>query len=238
MYRSRGGEVQWVADAESHIANATTRSAARRNITKNIATISHTTKWSARAVTEAAVMVMVMVMEDVTTVTAMAGPLWVVTVGPLWVANINSEKAPFEALFSFFRNFAAISSYTKNNQIVGGIIMSYLSGKEERMWAVIVHLSALIGFIIPLGNVLGPLIVWLVKREEGAFFDAHGKEALNFNISVTIYAAISSLLLVIFIGALLLIALFLFWIILVVMAAVKTNEGKAFQYPLIFRFIK
>ena len=102
MYRSRGGEVQWVADAESHIANATTRSAARRNITKNIATISHTTKWSARAVTEAAVMVMGMVMEDVTTVTAMAGPLWVVTVGPLWVANINSEKRLSRRFFRFF----------------------------------------------------------------------------------------------------------------------------------------
>ncbi len=59
-------------------------------------------------------MVMVMVMEDVTTVTAVTvGPPWVVTavmVGPLWVVNTNSEKAPFRALFSFFRNFAAISS--------------------------------------------------------------------------------------------------------------------------------
>jgi len=117
-------------------------------------------------------------------------------------------------------------------------MMNTLSGKEERMWAMIVHLSALIGFFIPLGNVLGPLIIWLWKREEGAYFDAHGKEALNFNISVTIYAAISSLLLIVFIGALLLVALFLFWIIFIILAAVRINEGKVFQYPLIFRFIK
>ena len=120
MYRLRGGEVQWVADAESHIANATPRSAARRNITKSIATISHSTKWSARAVTEAAGMVteaagMVMVMEDMTTVTATAGPLWAVTAGPLWVANINSEKAPFGR---FFRFFATLLQFRRTLKII------------------------------------------------------------------------------------------------------------------------
>lgn len=48
--------------------------------------------------------------------------------------------------------------------------MQFLNGKEERMWAMIVHLSAFLGFVVPFGNVLGPLIVWLIKREEGAFF--------------------------------------------------------------------
>lgn len=88
------------------------RSAVRRNTTKNIATISHSTKWNAKAVTEVAVMVM----EDVAAVTVMVdtvtGPRWVVTAGPLWVANINNEKAPIGALFSFFRNFATSLSYT------------------------------------------------------------------------------------------------------------------------------
>jgi uncharacterized Tic20 family protein len=117
-------------------------------------------------------------------------------------------------------------------------MMNHLYGKEERMWAMIAHLSALIGFVIPLGNVLGPLIVWLVKREEGPFVDSNGKEALNFSISVTIYAAISSLMLIVFIGALLLIGLFIFWVICVIIAAVRANEGKAYRYPLTFRFIK
>ncbi|MED1918227.1 DUF4870 domain-containing protein [Bacillus thuringiensis] len=116
--------------------------------------------------------------------------------------------------------------------------MQFLNGKEERMWAMIVHLSAFLCFIVPFGNVLGPLIVWLIKREEGAFFYQHGKEALNFSISVTIYAAISSLLIIIFIGALLLGALFIFWAIFVIIAAVKANEGKEFRYPLTLRFIK
>jgi uncharacterized Tic20 family protein len=106
------------------------------------------------------------------------------------------------------------------------------------MWGMIVHLSALLGFIIPFGNVLGPLIIWLMKRELSPFVDTHGKEALNFSITVTIYAAISYLLLIVFIGALFLIALFLFWAVFLIMAAVKANEGSEFRYPLTFRFVK
>lgn len=116
--------------------------------------------------------------------------------------------------------------------------MNHLYGKEERMWAMIAHLSALIGFLIPLGNVLGPLIVWLIKKDTSPFVDTHGKEALNFGITITIYAAVSYLLLIIFIGALLLIALFLFWVVFLIMAAVKANEGSEFRYPLTFRFVK
>ncbi|MED1794223.1 DUF4870 domain-containing protein [Brevibacillus nitrificans] len=117
-------------------------------------------------------------------------------------------------------------------------MMNQQYGKEERMWAMIVHLSALVGFIIPLGNVLGPLIIWLIKKDTSPFINTHGKEALNFSITVTIYAAISYLLLIVFIGALLLIALFLFWAIFLIMAAVKANEGNDFRYPLTFRFVK
>ncbi|MGZ0049908.1 DUF4870 domain-containing protein [Brevibacillus gelatini] len=116
--------------------------------------------------------------------------------------------------------------------------MNHLVGKDERMWAMIVHLSALIGFLIPFGHVLGPLLVWLFKREEGLFFQEHGKEAVNFSISVTIYAAVSSILLIVFIGLILLIALFFFWIVCVVIAAVRASEGKSYRYPLTLRFIK
>jgi len=115
--------------------------------------------------------------------------------------------------------------------------MNHLYDKEERMWAMIVHLSALIGFVIPLGNVLGPLIIWLIKKETSPFVDRHGKEALNFSISVTIYAAISYLLVIVFIGALLLVALFVFWAVFVIMAGVKANEGNEFRYPLTYRFV-
>jgi uncharacterized Tic20 family protein len=114
----------------------------------------------------------------------------------------------------------------------------YVPNKQERLWATIAHLSAFAGFIIPLGNVLGPLIIWLIKREEGPFVDQQGKEALNFGISVTLYAAISYILVFVLIGVLLLIGLGIFWIVVLILAAVRANEGKAYRYPLSIRFIK
>jgi len=114
----------------------------------------------------------------------------------------------------------------------------YLPSKEERTWGMITHLSALSGFIIPFGNILGPLILWLIKREEMPFVNQQGKEALNFGISMTIYAAISYILVFVLVGVLLLIGLGLFWIVVVIMAAVRANEGKPYRYPLNIRFIK
>jgi uncharacterized protein len=114
----------------------------------------------------------------------------------------------------------------------------FSSSKDERTWALIAHLSALVGCFIPLGNVLGPLVVWLIKREGSAFVDTHGKEALNFNLTVTIYAAIATVLMFVIIGAFLMIALFVFWVICMIMAAIKVNEGNDYRYPLTIRFIK
>jgi uncharacterized Tic20 family protein len=110
--------------------------------------------------------------------------------------------------------------------------------KQERTWAMIAHLAAFAGFLIPLGNVLGPLVVWLIKREEGPFVDQQGKEALNFGISITLYAAIGYLLIFVLIGVLVLSALFVFWVVAVILAAVRANDGRSFRYPLTFRWIK
>jgi len=100
------------------------------------------------------------------------------------------------------------------------------------------HLSAFAGFIIPLGNIIAPLVIWLIKRAESPFIDDQGKEALNFQISMIIYAVISWILVTIFIGYLLLFAVGIFDIVMVIMAALKANEGEMFRYPLCIRFIK
>ena len=100
------------------------------------------------------------------------------------------------------------------------------------------HLSAFAGFIIPLGNIIAPLVIWLIKRAESPFIDDQGKEALNFQISMIIYAVISWILVTIFIGYLLLFAVGIFDIVMVIMAALKSNEGEMFRYPLCIRFIK
>ncbi|MCZ6614565.1 MAG: DUF4870 domain-containing protein [Chloroflexi bacterium] len=100
------------------------------------------------------------------------------------------------------------------------------------------HLSTFSGWFIPLGNILGPLIIWLMKREESPFIDAHGKEALNWQISATIYFIVSFALAFVLIGFVLLPALLVFDIIIVIIATVRANSGQAYRYPLTIRFIK
>jgi uncharacterized Tic20 family protein len=112
------------------------------------------------------------------------------------------------------------------------------SNPESRMWAMLAHLSALSGFVIPFGNIIGPLIIWLVKRDEMSFVADQGKEALNFNISMTIYMMVSGVLVFVLIGIPLLIVLAIAWLVLAILAAVKANEGMAYRYPLIMRLVK
>lgn len=112
---------------------------------------------------------------------------------------------------------------------------------EERTWAMASHLSALAGFVVPFGNVVGPLVVWLMKRESSGFVDEQGKESLNFEISVAIGFAISFVLTFVIIGFLTLVALAILQVILVIMAAMAANSGAHYRYPLLpdaLRFIK
>jgi hypothetical protein len=108
---------------------------------------------------------------------------------------------------------------------------------EERNWGMFCHLSALAGFIIPFGNIIGPLIIWLVKRDQFPFVNDQGKESLNFQISILIYIAVSAVLALLLIGFLLMAAVGVFCLIMVIMASIKANEGVAYRYPLCIRFI-
>jgi hypothetical protein len=113
-----------------------------------------------------------------------------------------------------------------------------IDDKDERMWGMFCHLSALSGFMIPFGNIIGPLIVYSMKKDEYAFVADQGKESLNFQISVLIYLIISGILVLAVIGILMLIAVGLFSLILTVTAAVRANDGEFYRYPLCIRFIK
>ena len=110
--------------------------------------------------------------------------------------------------------------------------------QEDRNWGLIAHLSALSGLIIPLGSVLGPLIVYLVKKDQSAFGTDCAKEALNFNITIVIAAIICACLWLIFIGILLSVVLFFFWLVLTIIAAVRASEGTVYRYPATIRFVK
>lgn len=109
---------------------------------------------------------------------------------------------------------------------------------DVRQWAMFCHLSALLGLVLPLGHLLGPLVLWHLKREQDPFIDAQGKEALNFQISVTIAGFVCFLLMFVFIGILLFAVLMVAVLILIILAAVKTNEGQPYRYPFIWRPIR
>ncbi|HEY8052008.1 MAG: DUF4870 domain-containing protein [Steroidobacterales bacterium] len=111
--------------------------------------------------------------------------------------------------------------------------------ENERTWGMLAHLSALFGLVFPLaGNVLGPLLVWLTKRDQSAFVAAHAKEALNFNITVTLAGVVCGFLALIFIGLLLGTALFIAWLVMTLVAAIRASEGVLYQYPLSLRLVK
>lgn len=111
--------------------------------------------------------------------------------------------------------------------------------KDARMWAMFCHLSALAGLVVPVvGCIIGPLIVWQIKKEEFPFVDEQGKEAVNFQISMLIYGVVAALLIFACIGTVLLPAVAIFDLIFLLIAAVKANDGQHYRYPLTIRFIK
>jgi hypothetical protein len=111
--------------------------------------------------------------------------------------------------------------------------------ENERTWGMLAHLSALVGLILPLaGIVIGPLVVWLARRDESEFVAGHAKEALNFNISVLLGALACMLLMLVFIGFLLGTALFIAWLVMTLIAAIKASEGQTYRYPFSLRLVK
>ena len=111
------------------------------------------------------------------------------------------------------------------------------SSSEERTWGAIVHLSALSGLLIPFGNLLGPLVVWLIKRNELAQVDEEGKEALNFQITMTLAMLLSIPAMFIGIGGVLFVVIYLGDIILSIKAAVHASKDDHYSYPLTMRLI-
>jgi len=100
------------------------------------------------------------------------------------------------------------------------------------------HLSALSLYFTGLGFILGPLIVWLVKKDDHPLIDDQGKESLNFEISMLIYYVIAGLSIFCFIGIALLPLLHILHIVFIIVASVRANNGDAYRYPLTIRLIK
>jgi len=115
------------------------------------------------------------------------------------------------------------------------------SNRDACMWAMFCHLAGLGGFVplAPiLGSIIAPLIIWQIKKDWFAFVDEQGKEAVNFQISILIYALVAALLCFLCIGFFLLPAVYIFDMVFLLIAAVKVNNGEHYRYPLTIRFIK
>jgi uncharacterized Tic20 family protein len=112
------------------------------------------------------------------------------------------------------------------------------SSFNVKQWNLIAHLSGFTGFIFPLGNIIGPLLIWLLKKEQSQLLEEHAREALNFQISVTIYAIIASILFVVVVGMVLLPILIIIQIILMIKAALAADKSEFYRYPFTIRFIK
>lgn len=109
---------------------------------------------------------------------------------------------------------------------------------DDKQWGMFAHLSALSGVVIPFGNIIGPLVVWQIKKDTLHFAADQGKEALNFNITVLIAAFIGFLLTFILIGLVLLPLIGIAWLVFTILAGIKANEGVAYRYPFALRLIK
>jgi len=120
---------------------------------------------------------------------------------------------------------------------------------DQRQWAMFAHLSAIAGAVLTSGvggwgTFLGPLIIWLVKKDTMPFVDDQAKEALNFNITVAIVFFALWVLVFVTLGIGLLIAvpawfvIGIAWLVFTIIAAIKANDGVAYRYPFTMRLVK
>ena len=119
------------------------------------------------------------------------------------------------------------------------------SGLSEsaRTYGMFIHLSSFAGLVVSGLTFLGPLVLWLIRRDEHPFIDHHGKEALNFNLSLLLYGVIGVIGSIVTFGVGLVVALpaiavfFVVWIATTIQAAMKANRGEGYRYPLTIRFL-
>lgn len=109
---------------------------------------------------------------------------------------------------------------------------------DEKQWGMFTHLSALVGLIgIPFGSIVGPLIIYLIKKDEYEFVAEQGKNVLNFQITWSIIFIISAILIIVGIGIVMLIGFGIAWLVLVIVGTVAANKGESYQYPLTYKFL-
>jgi uncharacterized protein len=106
------------------------------------------------------------------------------------------------------------------------------SGPNDTVWALLAHLSYFVLAII------APLIIMLTVGKTSPFVRRHSTEALNFHLSLLIYAVVSLVLIIVVIGIFLLLAVAVFGVVMTIIAAIKAAQGEDYHYPLTIRLVK
>jgi uncharacterized Tic20 family protein len=117
-------------------------------------------------------------------------------------------------------------------------IPSAMAAQAGHTHEVLCHVLSFAGLVIPFGNIVGPLVFWLWKKAENPAVDEHGKEVLNFQISMTIWTLISLASMFVFVGFILAPIAVITNIVLTIIGSIKASNGELYQYPLTIRLIK
>jgi uncharacterized Tic20 family protein len=104
--------------------------------------------------------------------------------------------------------------------------------QDDKTLGIVMHLLCIVGF-----PVIGPLIIWLMKKDQSPYLDAQGRELLNFQISYFIYAMISMVLVAVLIGIPLLFAVGVASLVFTIIGIVKAAEGRVYRFPLCIRML-
>jgi uncharacterized Tic20 family protein len=110
-------------------------------------------------------------------------------------------------------------------------------GRDERQWAMLAHMSAMLMYFTLVGGFIAPLIIWLLKRDEMPFVKDQGRETLNFQITTLLALAVGALLAIVLIGFVIIGVVLLFHFVVTIIASVKASEGVAYRYPICWRVI-
>jgi uncharacterized Tic20 family protein len=110
--------------------------------------------------------------------------------------------------------------------------------RDERQWAMLCHVSAMLMYVTAIGGLVAPFVIWLLKREEMPFVADQGKETINFQITILLALAAAVVLMLVVVGFVLFWALLAFHFVVTIVAAVKVTEGVAYRYPFCWRVLK
>ena len=110
--------------------------------------------------------------------------------------------------------------------------------RDERQWAMLCHLSAMLMYCTAIGGFIAPLVIWLLKRDEMPFVADQGRETLNFQITTLLVLIAGGLLAVIVVGFVIIGAALLFHFIVTIIATVRVSEGVLYRYPICWRVIR